>query len=117
MQLKMIKILIARLFSLINVGSLLERLKKNYEYVVKDDEVILDVMLGFDEKQPVIIVKTNKHVYVLADDVIHLIRKSAVISIDSQKGLLSTLVEFETIDEPIYFKIFSKRALKSLKEW
>ena len=109
--------LIAKIFSSISVEKIKERVKKNFEYVVNDDEVVLDVMFGYDEKSNVVVVTTNKHLYVLGDILIHKIRKDHIIEINVSKGLFARLVEIKTSNSTDYFKVYSKRGTKSLREW
>lgn len=112
------KALLRQLFSLISIESIKERVRKNFEYVVNDDEVVLDVMFGYDEKTQVIIVLTNKHLYVLGDTIIHKVKRNEILDMLEYKGLVSRLIEVLTVTEdPIYFKVYSKRAVTALKEW
>lgn len=112
------KALLRQLLSLISIESIKERVRKNFEYVVNDDEVVLDVMFGYDEKTSVIIVLTNKHLYVLGDTIIHKVKRNEILDMLEYKGLVSRLIEVLTVTEdPIYFKVYSKRAVTALKEW
>lgn len=112
------KALLRQLLSLISIESIKERVRKNFEYVVNDDEVVLDVMFGYDEKTQVIIVLTNKHLYVLGDTIIHKVKRNEILDMLEYKGLVSRLIEVLTVTEdPIYFKVYSKRAVTALKEW
>lgn len=114
---KGIRTLITSLLSLVSIDKIKERAKKNFEYVVNDDEVVLDIMFGYDEKTQVIIALTNKHLYVLDDTIIHKVKRDEILEIVDFKGLISKLVEVQLLDETVYFKVYSKRAVKALKEW
>lgn len=112
------KALLRHALSVVSIEGIKERAKKNFEYVVNDDEVVLDVMFGYDEKSQVIIVLTNKHLYVLGDIVIHKVKKNEILEIMDYKGLVTKLIEVQAVTEdPVYFKVYSKRAVKALKEW
>lgn len=115
--LKYLKPLLKQLLSLVSIENLKERVRTNFEYVVNDDEVVSDVMFGYDEKSPVTVIATNKHLYVLGDVVIHKVRKDEILEVIDYKGLVAKLVEVQALEETVYFKVYSKRAVKTLKEW
>ena len=116
-MISLLKPIIVKIFSNLRLERVKERVKKNFEYAVKDDEIILDVIFGFDEKSQVVVVLTNNHLYVVGDILIHKIRRDHIEQINETKGLFARLIEVKTKDKAEYFKVYSKRGVKSLKEW
>jgi predicted transcriptional regulator len=112
-----LKPLIVKIFSSINLEKIRERVKKNFEYVVKDDEIVLDVIFGYDNKSQVIVIMTNNHLYVMGDILIHKIKRNNIEDISVVKGLFAKLIKVTTIDDTQYFKVYSKRGANALKEW
>ena len=89
--------------------------------LLSDDQVVQNVIIGFDDKQIVIVTLTNKKLYVIGDTIIHEVNKEDIYEISQAKGMLTSLVELVTVKddiESVFFKVFTKkRAITTIENW
>lgn len=105
------------LISAISSDRFQKRCKDNLQVILQDDQVIEEVLVGFDDNQLVLITATNKGLLVVGDTIIHSLNKDDIIDIDLTNGILLKLVTVQTVNETVYFKVFSKKAINKLKYW
>lgn len=97
-----------------------DRIALNMETLLTDDQVVQEVLLGMDEKQPVIIALTNKRLLVIGDTLIHDVKKEEILDMFSTRGVLfSHLIEVSNVGEntTVYFKVFTKKSITKIKDW
>lgn len=102
---------------LCNSTKLKEKVEQGLQHLIKDDEVIQLIIPGFDEGNACVIVCTSKNLIVYRDEVIHCINKKEIISMDKADGILAKLVNVETIDNSVYFKVYTNKSFQKLENW
>lgn len=92
--------------------------KTNFGSILKDDdEIVQDVLFGYDEAEQVVIVLTNKTLYVIGERLLHSVEKSHIVSITESKGFFSNLVAIQCMNEDVYFKVYFKSFVNKIKDW
>lgn len=101
-----------------------ERIKKrisaNVQALLTDDQIVQKVIIGYDERQLVVIALTNKKLYVIGDTILHEVKKDEIYELVSSSGMLSSLVELVTIKdeiESVFFKVFKKKTITIIEDW
>ena len=106
---------------LLNSERIKKRIASNMQALLSDDQVVQNVIIGFDDKQIVIVTLTNKKLYVIGDTIIHEVNKEDIYEISQAKGMLTSLVELVTVKddiESVFFKVFTKkRAITTIENW
>lgn len=105
------------LLSIVSSERFKERVTQNLQALIKDDQVVEEVFFGLDEYQPVVIAATNKELLVIGDHVIHCISKQDIIEFHQTKGIFVKLIEVQAVKEQAYFKVFSNKPFKKLRDW
>lgn len=96
----------------------IKNVKNNFGNILKDDdEVVQEVLFGYDEDTQVVIVLTNKSLYVIGDRLMHSVEKAHITNISDSKGIFSSLVAIDTMEEQVFFKVYFKSFVKKIKDW
>lgn len=115
---KIFKTIALLIIDLLNSDYLRKLFISNVNVLLTDDEIVQQVVAGYDNKQLVTILMTNKKLYVLGDEVIHEVEKSHINEMVLTNGKLSKLIELISVnDEFAFFKVFTKRAIRRIEDW